>query len=543
MSNWIALLPAPPQAPATPGDSGGHDDEPSSQTPCPCSPKAETAAPAETTGALDAPHLAWWALQFTPRVALLEDAVVMEVQASERLFGGAEALSLTVQQGAWRWQAQACAQGQTALGALAMARGLALQAQSPHAAHQAIAAPTRSGPSAEPSTSSHHQRLSALALHTLSAVARHQPTLARLGCRTLGDVRRLPRAGLSRRFGADMLRALDQAWGDLPLPLDWCTLPPRFEARLELPGRVDTAPGLLFAAHRLLLQMCAWLSGMQAGVTAFTLSWLHDGRRHDAEREGRHTIRLGSPSRDPQRLDRLLNEHLQRVVLQAPVTDLSLHADAIERQALDSLQLFQTPGALGPHGLSAEADALITPAAQRAQRDALLALVDKLSVRLGADRVLQGQVVADHRLEQAQRWWPATASSTASTTVTGPSSAASNALWAGLPQPCWVLAEPVPLHLSSEPSGLRERPLYQGPLQLLAGPHRIEAGWWDDAPGHAAIARDYYLASSAKAGLLWIYKTRPMETGGAKGPHRALTHQGSAQEPGPAPWFLHGFFA
>ncbi len=467
--------------------------------------------------ALDAPHLAWWALQFTPRVALLEDAVVMEVQASERLFGGADALWRAVQQGASRWQAQACAQGQTALGALALARDPRRQGQ---AQGQSTAPP-----------------LSALALHTLSAVAQHQATLARLGCRTLGDVRRLPRAGLTRRFGADMLRALDQAWGELPLPLDWCTLPPRFEARLELPGRVDTAPGLMFAAQRLLPQLCAWLAGMQAGVTAFTLTWLHDGRRHDAEREGRHTIRLGSPSRDPQRLGRLLNEHLQRLVLQAPVTDLSLHADDIERQAPDSLQLFQTPGALGPHGLSAEADALITPAAQRAQRDALLALVDKLSVRLGHDRVLQGQVVADHRLEQAQRWWPAAEStapnSTPSASVPGASSSAATAMWAGLPQPCWVLAEPVPLHLSSEPSGLRERPLYQGPLQLLAGPHRIEAGWWDDTPGHAAIARDYYLASSAKAGLLWVYKTRPMEADGPQGP------TGSDR----SPWFLHGFFA
>jgi protein ImuB len=563
MSNWIALLPAPPQAPATPGDSVGRDAERSSPTPFPCSPKAEAAAPAETSDVLDAPHLAWWALQFTPRVALLEDAVVMEVQASERLFGGADALWHVVQQGAWRWQAQACAQGPTALGALALARGSALHQALGNQGSKASSRRTHSSASAEPSAFPHPQHLSSLGLHTLRAVAQHQDTLARLGCRTLGDVRRLPRAGLSRRFGADLLRALDQAWGDLPLPLDWCTLPPRFEARLELPGRVDTAPGLLFAAQRLLPQLCAWLSGMQAGVTAFTLSWLHDGRRHDAEREGRHTIRLGSPSRDPQRLGRLLNEHLQRVMLQAPVTDLSLHADAIERQPPDSLQLFQTPGALGPHGLSAEADALITPAAQRAQRDALLALVDKLSVRLGEGRVLQGQVVPDHRLEQAQRWWPAVAS--APEWVAGPPSKALSppaieattfsALWAGLPQPCWVLAAPVPLHLSSEPSGLHERPLYQGPLQLLAGPHRIEAGWWDDTPGQAAVARDYYLASSAKAGLLWVYKTRTMgpdapkgsagSAGMKEGPNGSPAHQASGQDAAHerSPWFLHGFFA
>ncbi|WP_413880803.1 hypothetical protein [Candidatus Aalborgicola defluviihabitans] len=49
--------------------------------------------------ALDAPVLtdatsawAWWALQFTPLVARLEDALLLEVSASQRLFGGVDAL-------------------------------------------------------------------------------------------------------------------------------------------------------------------------------------------------------------------------------------------------------------------------------------------------------------------------------------------------------------------------------------------------------------------------------------------------------------------
>jgi len=32
--------------------------------------------------------LGWWALQFTPKVARVQDALVMEVSASERLVGG-----------------------------------------------------------------------------------------------------------------------------------------------------------------------------------------------------------------------------------------------------------------------------------------------------------------------------------------------------------------------------------------------------------------------------------------------------------------------
>ena len=44
--------------------------------------------------ALADPHSAWawWALQFTPWVARVQDALVLEVSGSERLFGGRAAL-------------------------------------------------------------------------------------------------------------------------------------------------------------------------------------------------------------------------------------------------------------------------------------------------------------------------------------------------------------------------------------------------------------------------------------------------------------------
>jgi len=72
-----------------------------------------------------------------------------------------------------------------------------------------------------------------------------------------------------------------------------------------------------------------------------------------------------------------------------------------------------------------------------------------------------------------------------------------------------------------------ERPVYQGPLTLLAGPHRVEAGWWDTQTSGppALVARDYHLASSERAGLLWVYRAR----------HAPGDTQST--------WFLHGLFA
>lgn len=450
--------------------------------------------------ALGAVHLGWWALQFTPRVALLDGAVVLEVQASERLFGGAAALRERIAHQARGLGVRAWAHAGTALAAVALAR----HGGGGHGCAN----------NTEQATLSH--LLDPLPLPTLPGVAAHQATLARLGCQCLAQVRQLPRAGLSRRFGAGLLQTLDQAYGLRPEAFDWLTLPPVFDAQLELPGRVESAPTLLLAATRLLQQLCAWLAGHHAGVNAFTLRWLHDWHRRDSSPSGAWTVRLASPSRDTLRLSRLLAEHLQRIQLGAPVGHISLHADTLVALPPCSLNLFGEHGACEP---DTEPDALLTPAAQRAQREALWGLLEKLSVRLGPERILQGQMRADHRLEFAQKWQAAMQAGP----MPAPASAALH--MPDTPQPCWVLPEPMPLALASDGPGLRERPLYQGQLKLLAGPHRVEAGWWDTPPGHGSVARDYYLASSEHAGLLWVFKAR---------------HASSGQR---SPWYLHGFFA
>ncbi|WP_052162010.1 DNA polymerase Y family protein [Aquabacterium sp. NJ1] len=508
MLHWIALLPGSPAF-------------------CPDPEVPVSVAPT----VLSALHLGWWALQFTPRVALLEDAVVLEVQASERLFGGASVLRERIVAEAHAHGASAHAHAATALAAVALARHGQAAASSSEPArvvsprvHAALhAADEGDGSEGDNEGDSKGDTeglarlaaaLDALPLDVLPGVAMHSHTLARLGCRTLADVRALPRGGLSRRFGAGLLQTLDRAYGRSPEAFDWLVLPPVFDARLELPGRVESAPALLFAASRLLQQLCAWLAGRQAGVTAFTLRWLHDWHRRDSSREGEWTVRLASPTRDYPRLSRLLAEHLQRIQLHAPVGDISLHADAIEALPVGNQQLFQEHR---EDQLSARPDALLTPAAQRAQRDALLALLEKLSVRLGPERVLQARIQADHRLECAQRWLSAVQA--LSDKRRQPEQAQRVA---DMPQPGWVLPEPLPLALDHE---LGQHPVYQGRLTLLAGPHRIEAGWWDANTGHARFTRDYYLASSAHAGLLWVFRS-----------------QQAADEPG-SPWYLHGFFA
>lgn len=400
-------------------------------------------------------------------------AVVMELEASVRLFGGkrrlvervkAESAELGVAQLSW---------APTSLAAVALARA------------------GRSNGFSKPL----EELLDPLPLQVLTPVAIHDATFVRIGCHTLGDVRRLPRGGISRRFDAKVLAALDEAYGLRPAVHDWVTLPETFEARLELMARVELAPALLFGARRLLLQLCAWLTARHAGITALRLRWVHDSMRaKDAGAGGELVVRTGHPMRDAEHLCRLLAEQLARLTLAAPVGELVL--SAVDVQALEEQSLSLLP-------------------AQHHADESLALVLERIAARLGPERVLRPVVQEDHRPEWMTHWQPAPE-------VPVRARARRRARSVDIPQPSFVLPEPLKLALRDE------RPLYQGPLQLLIGPHRVEGGWWDrtmveGAPATRFVARDYWVALSEHAGVLWVFQTR------------AAAEQGS--------WYLHGVFA
>jgi protein ImuB len=441
--------------------------------------------PQPRTEALDG--LATWCLQFTPRVAVLEallqcPAVVMEIEQSLRLFGGKRRLVERVREECTDLGVRQLSWAPTSLAALAVARA---------GASNGFAKPLA-------------QLLDALPLETLTQVAAHQATLARLGCRTLGQVRALPRGGLSRRFDAQLLATLDQAYGLRPETYPWAQLPETFHAKLELMARVEHAPAMLFGARRLVLQMAGWLMARRSGVTAFTLRWCHDAMRSKTAGDGGElTVRTAQATRDTEHLIRLLAEHLDKVELLAPVGDLELLATEV--QPLEEKSFSMLPEA-------------------RQSGESLALVLERIAARLGPDRVLRPVILEDHRLEWMCRWRPAPE----------PVPRAKRCM-VDVPQPTFIL--PKPLRLATQ----NNRPLYQGVLQLLAGPHRVEGGWWDRTTQSAAgvggeggdgqpsqettrhSARDYWVAVSEHAGVLWIFQMR-------------LAKEETA-------WFLHGTFA
>jgi protein ImuB len=246
----------------------------------------------------------------------------------------------------------------------------------------------------------------------------------------------------------------------LPEPRQFFLPPASFSAELELPGAVDHAEGVLFAARRLLIQLSGLLSARQAGVRRIVFRLLQHKKQTDIE------IHFSSPTRDTQRFTRLLQEKLSSVSLRQPV-------EAIRLEAADFEPLHERTS-----GLFGDAQADDEDWAQ---------LRERLQARLGAGAIHGLATQPDHRPESAWRrvepgeWDP-------------------RGFCQPGPRPIWLFDPP--------------RKITNQNFHLLAGPERIECGWWD---GDEA-KRDYFIARADERSLVWIFR----------------------EDDG---WFMHGIFA
>ena len=322
-------------------------------------------SPASDVAELSPEALGWWALQFTPHVAWLDEALLLEVSACERLWGGRLALMRELERVnpvAARLQR---AQGASSLVALARLR-LFARGERPGA-----------------------DLPGGLPLDTLSAARPHLAVLERLGCRSWGDVAGLPRGGVVRRFGAPLREALDVAWGRAPEQHLWLELPDVFAQKVELPALAENAAALMWSANRLLAALQIWLRARQRGALAIELQWTLDLRRFDGvdlpPRE-QIVVRTAEPTQDMAHLRRLLQERLALTRLGAPASWLRLRTVETAPWAGASTSFLPEDNRKG---------------------DRLHELVERLGARLGAQQVVMPVAQADHRPEHMQRWQPA----------------------------------------------------------------------------------------------------------------------------------------
>ena len=435
------------------------------------------------------------ALAFTPTVAVSGGGVRLEVQSCLRCFGGLPALLRRLKAAlAPLGHRLQLSSAPTAQGAALLARWRSDLEAGPHSTRLAAL----------------HELLERVPVMLLDPAREHGQALQGMGLHTLADLRALPRSGLARRFGPELLLALDRARGEVPEVHAWVELPSCFADRVELFSRAETHEQLMAGARVLLARLVAWAQARQGRIARFALQLHHEPRRRpDSGHCTTLEIALAEPAADPAHLLALLGERLARLPLPAPALELGLRCDHLVACEAPNGELFPS---------------------RASERTGLTRLIERLQARLGRDRVCVLEAVADHRPEFATRADPAHAAPARRAAGRSddpgiPSSGAGDGpapVADGLPpqltRPVWLCPEPQPLH----ERGLH--PLLDGrPLQLLAGPERIEAGWWDGA----LAARDYFIAATGEGALVWVYRAR-------------LPLAGSEAGGG---WFLHGRFA
>ena len=418
-------------------------------------------------------QVATWALQFTPSVTLENSGVILEIEPSLRLFGGLEKLISRIKQGLHElgFSAQmACAP--TPLGAWLLA-----QSKDGAIAHESAQL---------------NLHLAQLPIHFLPSALPHLAVLQTIGAHTIKDLVQLPRAGLTRRFGKTLLLDIDKALGKQPDPRDYFEAPVEFHSKLELMAQVENAQALLFAANRMLVELTGWLHARHCAVRSFALTAMHDERRAHSNEPTVWSIQLSDPTRDIVRLTGLLREKLNVLTLREPAHTLLLDCSDVHLLPSSTGLLFALP--------------------QTAQLS-LSRLVERLQNRLGTHQVQQLELTQDYRPEAAYQL---------NTFVSEPKhvkepefNQAIGAFAHNLPRPLWLLSSALALEERNQ------RPYHQGPLQLLAGPERIEGGWWD----RHFVQRDYFIAEDTHNNLYWIYRER-------------AEHQ---SEKGPG-WFMQGRF-
>jgi protein ImuB len=408
------------------------------------------------------------ASQFTPNVALASSCVLLEVSASLALFGGLGHLLAQLRSGLRE-------SGYHALAGVAPTPLAAWLFAKARITNPAMRGTLHGSDLAE--------RLADLPLALFEWPGDAIAALAHLGITRIRDLRMLPRDGVTRRFGGQIIADLDRALGRLPDPRPYFILPETFSTRVEFVQEVEHFEGLRFPLRRILGELEIFLRVRGAATREWVLEF-----EHGRNLKSTLCIKTQDATRDRVRWETLLNERATRTPLAGTVSAISFSCNQFESF---------TP---------ANASWLPDKATEQGKWHEL---AERLAARLGEATVFSIAQRDDHRPELA---W-----TTSQKNLSRPLQRVERKTAKEMRQRSWPAR---PVWLLATPRALVARncmPHYHGDLNLLAGPERIEAGWWDGKPAQ----RDYFVARNQNGETLWVYRD-------LHAPER---------------WYLHGFFA
>jgi protein ImuB len=349
--------------------------------------------------------------------------------------------------------------------------------------------------------------------------------LHRVGLRRVGDIIKMPRDALARRFGEDVTRRLDQALGDLPEPLSPIGEVPSRRVRLSFAEPISDPTDLVRAIERLTKDLVTRLTREGMGARRLTLGF----HRVDGRVEPIH-IGTARPSRDPVHLAKLMIGKLDTVDPGLGIEDAILAAFAVEALAPEQLETPYPHTAAPPPrqagegrsgGLSMAADPNLAP------------LFDRIGAKLGPDALTRLAARESHIPERASVAVAIVESETSKEPLRPSMEYLAPSQKPARPVRLFAPPEPIEAVMWIVPDDPPSRFTWRRRAYRVAradGPERIAEEWWQpdgrlvDAAGDPDAIRDYYRVEDETGRRFWLFRA------------------GLSGDPPPR-WFIHGVFA
>jgi protein ImuB len=434
------------------------------------------AEPAADAGALD--RLALWALQRYAPIAAADapDGLVIDTTGAAHLHGGEDALVKGM-------VARLAASGVAARAALADSWGAA------HALARYVARPTIVVPAGESAKTILDLPIAALRLPKTMA-----EDLSVLGFARIGELAAKPRAPLALRFGPELGRRLDQAFGRLSEPIDPVRPPSLIEVRRVFADPIGATETMAHYTGKLVTQLCEMLEAKGLGARRLDLLFHRVDNRIEA-------IRIGTalPVREVKRLTRLLCDKIETIDPGFGIESMRLAATLADPLAPKQM---------------------ISSLAEEPEAD-VSGLIDTLANRVGEQRLYRFAPVASDVPER-------------SVCRVAPTAPDSGETWPDpwpnhWPRPSRLLPAPEPIAtvalLPDHPPvsftwrGVRRR------VKCADGPERVFGEWWKRGTELITL-RDYFRVEDEAGERFWIYRSG----------------NGEDAATGSQSWFLHGIF-
>jgi protein ImuB len=315
--------------------------------------------------------------------------------------------------------------------------------------------------------------------------------LRKIGVRKVGQLARLPRAGLVAGYGKEPALRLAQMLGEAPEIIRFIAAPPEWQEAEHYAEPIFTPAQLQAALARLVAKLCARLEDATLGATALTARFYRIDRVCPEI-----VLGFAAPCRDEVQIAKLLCEKLAQEI----DPGFGIETIALEAAVVEKLALVQ-------RNIAGEIPDYAPP-------------LNTLLNRLGGAKIWRARPHQSYIPEYAVRRVPVNQKPAPWTKPLHP-------------RPVRLLARPEPITaIAPVPDDPPVQFTWNRQVHRVrhaTGPERIARDWWahpyDPTRPEDEKVRDYYAVENSDGARFWLF--------------RAGLHEGVS-----APrWYLHGFFA